>query len=142
MRKLSAHHVKAAQLLWEGKSCPEVAEALGVKTGTVRQWAMEPLIKGEMDRLQTEQNERTKSQLDSAAKFQERVRRNTRELYDLCHGKIRAAIEMLEPDESPARALSPLVKAAKDITELALSTDEATLGLEQLAKELDAISKD
>lgn len=141
LKKLSARHYEAARMIWSGASHTEVAEALNVTVNAVKSWGRSDIFKAEINRLQDEQNKRVCSDLDSAAEFQAEVREKTRALYHLCYVKLETAIESLDPEMPLYRGFPPLIKAAKELTELALYVDEATLGLEALAKEIDAINK-
>jgi len=140
MKRLSQKHIHAAKMLHEGNSNQVVADAVGVGLRTVEGWVSMPVFAAELERLQAEQQQRNRTELDDAAEFQAEVRRKTRDFYKDVQDQISDAVAALDPI-GLSRSLPPLVKAMRDLTELALATDASTLGLEELAKEVDAINQ-
>lgn len=136
MKSLNSNHIHAAKLHFQGATAAAIAEAVGVGVRTIEGWIKEAAFLSEVERLRGEQQQRDRSELDDAAVFQAEVREKTRELYNTVYERILGAIAALD-DAGISRTLPPLVKAARDATELVLATDAETLGLEQLAKELD-----
>lgn len=133
MQRLSQKHIQAAKMLHEGSSNQTVADAVKVSLRTVESWVSKPVFAAELQRLQSEQQERNRSELDDAAEFQGELREKTRDFYRTVQERITDAVEALD-DIGLSRSLPPLVKAMRDLTELTLATDASTLGLEELAK--------
>jgi hypothetical protein len=140
VKKLTKKHLKAALALHQGKTQPAAAAIAGCSRATIASWIKEPLFKAEMDRLSELERVAVEGELGEAVDFQAQVREKTRKFYFSIMEKIEPSIDSLD-EMGLSRTLPPLVKAVRDATEMALSTDNETLGLEALAREVDALSK-
>lgn len=140
MKSLNKKHLKAIECLLRGDSQGAAAKAAGCSLTSLKSWLKKPLFKAELERLEGAEKVAVAGELGKAVEFQAQVRERTRQLYFSILDRIEPAIEDLE-DIGLSRNLPPLVKAIRDATELALTVDNETLGLEELAKDVDALSK-
>jgi hypothetical protein len=140
MKSLNAKHMKAIQALHQGKSKGEAAKAAGVCRTSLVKWLEKPVFAEELKRLEEAERVAVEGELGEAVDFQAQVRERTRKFYFSIMERIEPSIDSLD-EMGLSRTLPPLVKAVRDATEMALSTDNETLGLEALAREVDALSK-
>jgi hypothetical protein len=120
-RPLNERDLEIARASFEGVKRSDICQQFKISGRTLERLIATSPFQAELERLREVGRSLNESAVISTAEFEEEIRQNTRQIYRDLFGKIQDAIEILDP-VTTLKSISGLVRATKELTELALAT--------------------
>lgn len=159
IRQLPQHNpkierkLKVAQLLATGLSKQAIADSEGLSRSTVHEWAKDPIVEAEVDRLRSEMVAATRQALshqvastaESVAvqlrEYGERRRVAAVQLQEIASTvleKVASRLATLSPDDITPRTLPSILQAAAEVLQKGADAEAEALGVNRLIEVLEA----